>query len=675
MMGEGHLKKGGKGRRRSARGKESDVVGRDPVGVEAREGGWPGGGFFRTILDNLNDVVFALDENGIFTYISPAIEYVSQYKVEEVVGKPFADFVHPDDLPGLTESYLGTLEGSTDPHEFRVRDKDGGTRLVRTSSRPIIRDGEPRGLAGVMADVTASRAAEEEARTLKTICENANFGIAVAGLDGEIIFVNNYFALSHGYLPEEILGKNLSIFHNRDQMSEVEEINRRLKEEGRYDALEVWHARRDGTVFPMLMNGIVIKDLDGKPRYMAATGIDITQRMEWKTALMESEERYRDLFDNAGDLIQSVDPEGRFQYVNRAWLETLGYEREELEGLSLFDVIHPRYRAHCREMLKRVLEGEEAEIAEVVYLAKDGREVILEGKSSCRFEHGRPVSTRGIFRDITGRRMAEEELKGYREHLEELVEERTLEIMDANERLRDEIAMRERMQQELKHKNEELEAFAQAVSHDLRGSLGLIDGFTRSALQSLRQGDAVEAEECLTCVVEAAERMGSHMGSLLAYAVAAWREREATEAESEEVLREVLLDKDHEIRGTGAQVELRGPFPVVKADPVKLYQVLSNLLGNALKYRDLDCTPRLEVACDERGGMAVFRVIDNGMGIPREDHENIFRPFTRCCDSEYPGLGIGLATVKRAVEAWGGEVWVESEPGHGSTFYFTVPLA
>ncbi|NPV59299.1 MAG: PAS domain S-box protein [Actinobacteria bacterium] len=627
------------------------------------------------ILDSLNDVVFALDESGVFTYISPAIEFMSRYKVEEVVGKPFVDFVHPDDLPGLMESYLGTLEGSLEPYEFRVRDKDGVTHLVRTSSRPILRDGEPRGLAGVMTDVTASRAAEEEARMLKTICENANFGIAVAGLGGEIIFVNRYFALSHGYLPEEVLGKNLSIFHNRDQISEVDEINRRLKEEGRYDALEVWHARRDGTVFPMLMNGIVIKGLDGKPRYMAATGIDITQRKEWETALMESEERYRDLFDNAGDLIQSVDPEGRFQYVNRTWLETLGYEREELEGLNLFDVVHPRYRAHCREMLKRVLEGEEVEVTEVVYLARDGREVILEGKSSCRFEHGRPVSTRGIFRDITRRRMAEEELKRYREHLEELVEERTLEIMDANERLREEIAVRERMQQELKHKNEELEAFAQAVSHDLRGSLGLIDGFARSALQSLRQGDRAEAEECLACVVEAAERMESHMSSLLAYARAAWREREAAEAGSEEVLREALLDKDPEIRGTGAQVEARGPFPLVKADPVKLYQVFSNLLGNALKYRDLGRTPRLEVACEERGGMAVFQVIDNGIGIPREEHENIFRPFMRCCDSEYPGLGIGLATVKRAVEAWGGEVWVESEPGHGSAFYFTVPLA
>ncbi len=634
-----------------------------------------GSGFLSLVMKSLNDVVFVLDRNGVFTYISPAIESISQYRAEEVLGRPFADFIHPDDLPGLVSSFESTLKGKLEPYEFRVIDKTGEERYVRTSSRPIMEGGELSGLAGVMTDVTATRSAEDEARMLKTICENANFGIAVADLEGKLIFVNRYFALSHGYHPEEILGENLSIFHNREQMAEVDEINRRLREEGRYDALEVWHARRDGTVFPMLMNGIVIRDMNGEPRYMAATGVDITQRKRWEAALLESEERYRDLFDNAGDLIQSVDTEGRFLYVNRAWLETLGYERDELEGLNLFDIIHPRYRPHCRELFRRVLDGQEVEVAEVVFRAKDGREVILEGKSSCRFEHGRPVSTRGIFRDITARRLAEEELKRYQERLEELVEARTLELMAANERLREEAAERERVQEELWRKNEELEAFAHNVSHDLRGSLSLISGFSEAAMQAARGGDVSQVEECMACVKEAVERMDSFIYALLDYARAGRIASHEAMAEPDAVLREVLLERDCEIREACAEVKVTGPFPTVKADPVRLYQVLNNLVENALKYRCREGTPELRVDCHTRGEVAVFRVSDNGIGIPQEEQENIFNPFSRCCGPEYQGLGIGLATVKRAVEGWGGEVWVESSPGEGSSFYFSVPLA
>ncbi len=668
-----NFRSGGRYRRR----KTGAVDGGEARAEAARVGGEtrPGAEYFSLILENLNDVVFVLDEDGVFSYVSPAIEALSHYTAEEVVGRPFTAFVHPDDLPGLISSLERTLEGGLEPYEFRVLDKTGEVRYVRTSSRLLREGGELRGLAGVMVDVTDARAAEEEARILKTICEHANFGIAVADLDGDLIFVNRYFALCHGYQPEDVLGRNLSVFHNRDQIREVEEINRRLREEGRYDTLEVWHARRDGSVFPMLMNGMVIRDLEGIPRYMAATGIDITQRKEWEAALRESEERYRDLFENAGVLIQSVDPEGRFLYVNRTWHETLGYEDEELEGLTFFDVIHPRYRDHCRELFKRVLGGEEVEVSEVVFLARDGREVFLEGKSSCRFEAGRPASTRGIFRDITARREAEEELKRYREHLEELVEARTLEIMTANERLREEIAERERVQRELEEKNRELEAFAHTVSHDLRGSLSLISGFAQAARQAARSGDGGEVEECLGYVMEGVERMDSFMYSLLAYARAGGLEAEGAVASAEEVLREVLLERRSQIEELGAEVEIGSPLPAVKADPVRLYQVFSNLVENALKYRAPSDTPRLTVACEQRGDLAVICVGDNGIGIPAEDHENIFQPFTRCCDHIHGGLGIGLATVKRAVEAWGGRVWVESAPGEGSTFYFTVPLA
>ncbi len=135
---------------------------------------------------------------------------------------------------------------------------------------------------------------------------------------------------------------------------------------------------------------------------------EIEERKRTEAALKESEERLRDLFDNANDLIQSVSPEGRFLFVNRKWLETLGYSREEVAGLTLFDIIAPESLAHCREGFGQIVSGGFVEQLEAVFLAKDGRRIHVEGNANCKFENGQPASTRAIFRDVTGRKAAEE---------------------------------------------------------------------------------------------------------------------------------------------------------------------------------------------------------------------------------------------------------------------------
>ncbi len=177
-------------------------------------------------------------------------------------------------------------------------------------------------------------------------------------------------------------------------------------------------------------------------RSRAALRTELEERKKTEAALRESEERYRDLFENANDLIQSVAPDGSFIYVNRAWRETLGYSQEEVAELSLFDVIHPDSRAHCMETFQQVMQNKKIGRVEAVFIARDGREVTLEGSVSCRFIDGKPSATRGIFRNITERKRAEEDLRRHREHLEELVEERTAELKEAVEKLQKEIAER-----------------------------------------------------------------------------------------------------------------------------------------------------------------------------------------------------------------------------------------
>jgi PAS domain S-box-containing protein len=153
--------------------------------------------------------------------------------------------------------------------------------------------------------------------------------------------------------------------------------------------------------------------------------LDYDRLRKTEEALRKSEERYRDLFENASDLIQSSSPEGKLIYVNRAWLEALGYSADEVPGLSIFDIIHPRSRSHCMEMFARVTAGEKVDHIEAMFVTKDGRTITVEGSSSCRFKDGKPVATRSIFRDITERKRAEHALRKSEQQLQAILDNST----------------------------------------------------------------------------------------------------------------------------------------------------------------------------------------------------------------------------------------------------------
>lgn len=138
---------------------------------------------------------------------------------------------------------------------------------------------------------------------------------------------------------------------------------------------------------------------------------EIEERKKGEEELRKSEEKYRDLFENANDLIQSVKPDGSFEYVNRAWKETLGYTDEEIVSLNLFDIIHPDSIEHCNIIFDRVISGENANDISVKFISKDGKTIEIEGSANCRFEEGKPVRTRGIFRNVTRHREMERKLK------------------------------------------------------------------------------------------------------------------------------------------------------------------------------------------------------------------------------------------------------------------------
>ncbi|MBW4496218.1 MAG: PAS domain S-box protein [Oscillatoria princeps RMCB-10] len=163
------------------------------------------------------------------------------------------------------------------------------------------------------------------------------------------------------------------------------------------------------------------EDLIEMMAYLGSQLGQFIKRKQAEAALAESEERYRDLFENASDLIQSVAPDGRFLYVNRAWRETLGYSEAEVADLTVFDIIHPDSRAYCLQIFGRVMSGEKLDAVKVELITKSGQTISVEGSINCKFAEGKLVATRAIFRDITQRLQAEEALRYQQEQTERLL--------------------------------------------------------------------------------------------------------------------------------------------------------------------------------------------------------------------------------------------------------------
>jgi PAS domain S-box-containing protein len=374
---------------------------------------------------------------------------------------------------------------------------------------------------------------------------------------------------------------------------------------------------------------------------------EIRDRARTQEALQASEERYRDLFENASDLIQCVDTRGRILYANRAWHETLGYSREDLKVISLFDVIHPESKEHCNELLKRLMSGKKIDRIEALFRTKSGEIVVLEGTASCGFENGITPVSNGIFRDITKRKQAEAEM----------------------------LCAMEAAQAASRAKSE----FLANMSHEIRTPLNGVIGMTELVLDTdLTPGQ----REDLRMAKASADALLSIINDILDFSKieAGKSELDLMEFNLRDSLEETMkmFAARADQKGLELACDLRPGLPeVLIGDPLRVRQVITNLVGNALKFTEKgEVIVRVESEAQEEDRACVrFSVVDTGMGIPADKQKLIFEAFTQADGStvrRYGGTGLGLSICSRLVEMMGGRIWVESELGKGSTFHFTA---
>jgi light-regulated signal transduction histidine kinase (bacteriophytochrome) len=262
-----------------------------------------------------------------------------------------------------------------------------------------------------------------------------------------------------------------------------------------------------------------------------------------------------------------------------------------------------------------------------------------------------------------------------------VVEAHASQLAGANRRLSSEIAQRTASEkelaqrtQELERSNDELERFAYVASHDLQEPLRAVASHVQILEQDYKGRLDADADESIRHAVEGAAHMRLLINDLLAFSRIGRKNDPLQPTSASQALAAALRHLQVAIAESGAEVTF-DELPEVTADPTQLIQLFQNLVGNALKFRG-GAKPRVHVGVEAKEEGFVFSVRDNGIGIEPNDAERIFAPFERLHGRhEYPGTGVGLAICKKIAERQGGRIWVESEPGKGSTFRFTMPLA
>ncbi len=367
----------------------------------------------------------------------------------------------------------------------------------------------------------------------------------------------------------------------------------------------------------------------------------------------ESEERFRALVESTSDWIWEADQSGVYTYASPKVYELLGYAPQEVIGKTPYDFMPLDEASRVAEKFREIVASKAPfHGLERISLHKDGHQVVLETSGVPVLNlQDELIGYRGVDRDVTLRKQAEEALQTYREHLEKLVGERT---------------------QALERSNRELESYSYSIAHDLRAPLRSIVSFSQIVLQDA--GEVLDAEQVgnLQRVVAAGKHMTNLIDDILELSRITRSELHRGPVDLSKMTRQIAsrLDSSQEDR----RLDWRIADQVIAFGDQQLLTVaMENLVGNAWKYSSRRRDAYIEFGADVRNGQAVFFVRDNGVGFNMDHAGKLFQPFQRLhARSEFEGTGIGLATVQRVVQRHGGRVWAESKEGEGAAFYFTL---
>jgi PAS domain S-box-containing protein len=414
----------------------------------------------------------------------------------------------------------------------------------------------------------------------------------------------------------------------------------------------------NGESIPVAQVLIAHKDGDGNLQYLSSVARDLRPWKEAQAVLQERERFLATLVANLPGVAyrRRKAPGWPMEYISEGCLELTGYSAEALMAARPYfnDIVHAEDRGRVyREVDAALAEGRYFKVEYRICRA-DGSELWVWSKGRGIYdESGQLIAREGFIGDINDRVRAQLQLERLNAELEARVEERTAKLAEANQHL---------------------EAFAYSVSHDLKAPLRGIHGYSRLLLEDYRDLLPDEGRRFVDNIVTASERMNQLIEDLLTYSKLERRELSKSRIALASVIDRVMAEREIELHHLGADVTAEVGDLAVSADADALIQAVRNLVDNALKFSSAARPPRVAIKASAAGGKVALSVSDNGCGFDMKYHQRIFDIFQRLHRiEEYPGTGVGLAIVRKAIERMGGRVWAESEPGAGATFFMELP--
>jgi PAS domain S-box-containing protein len=603
-------------------------------------------------LSQINDAVVAVNNKYIINYWNRGAERLYNVKSTDAIGKKLDDIYKYQWLNLENENeFTNSLENKGYWKGQNIHVRTDGKRIYVESSINLLKDDNGRviGNLGVIRDIKERKKAEEALKEseyfLDKIINSISDPVLVKDRQHRWVLLNDAYCQFMGYSREELLGKSdynffpkeeAEIFWEKDEEvfnTNVENIN----EEEFTDSKNNLHT--------IVTKKTLYTDLSGK-KYIVGIIQDITHIKEAQKALKKSEEKYRELVESANSSIIKMDENGHITFFNEFAEKFFGFSKEEIIDKSVMGTIVPETDSsgrNLRELINEILKDPEAyHYQENENITKDGRRVWVSWANRAIYNKNGLKGVLSVGTDITQRKQIEKERK-------ELIKE-------------------------LERSNYELQQFAYITSHDLQEPLRTITSFTQLLERRYKGQLDKNADEYIEFIVEGSSRMKEMIQGLLDYSKIGTKERKLEPVSTENILETVISNLNTSIEENNAVVT-HDPLPEVMGDESQLIRLFQNLIGNAIKFRKRDVSPRIHISAvkDEKNNNYVFRFSDNGIGLDLKFKDRIFEVFKRLHTiDKFKGTGIGLAISKRIVERHGGQIWVESELGDGSTFYFTL---
>lgn len=585
-----------------------------------------GGGFEERFWSPINSPVTGAD--GQIRYII--------HRVEDVT-----EFVRANNQGRSERERSETLQRCGEAMELEIlcrsRELDEANKKLRQVNQKLL------------AEIAERKQTEHKFREL---LESAPDAIVITNQESRIVLVNSQAEKWFGYAPGELIGQPIEVLvperfrqpHVGHRASYLTKPIARAMGRG----LDLFALRKDGSEFPVEISLSLLKTTEDA--CVISIIRDIAERKKLERERQVGETRFRAVADTANDAIISADSRGHIIYFNKTAERIFGYAVEEVLGQPLTCLMPGRFHGPHESGLRRVSAGGDGRvIGKTVELAgkrKSGEEFPLELSLSTWRVEGQTFFT-ALLRDITHRHRNEEHIKLLNRELRKRATE-------------------------LEAANHELEAFSYSVSHDLRAPLRAIDGFSQILLEDHSDTLNKEGQETLQRVRAAVHRMGALIDDLLKLARVTRAELRAEDVNLSEMAQEVINELRRQEPERRIDISLT-PELWVKADPRLLRVALQNLLDNAWKFTHGKKGARISFDVTEMQGKSAYFVRDNGVGFDMAYADKLFGAFQRLHDGlEFPGSGIGLATVQRVIHRHGGRVWAESAVGQGTTFYFTL---